>query len=172
MLYKSEGRRGRPNGRYRSQVDTQLLEYLAKVSLKYDVDSDKFFDSFLEAFKHGKSKCGKLSIGRRARRPDYAVFLITKGQEVVAQFRMSEHLLKEKTNPLKEFASRLLAMRKTTQEARSHSYKIGDLRAGMRHLNIKAQVLEASQPRQSQPDMASTLTWQTLLLPTKRELLR
>jgi replication factor A1 len=147
MLYRSSGRRGRPNGRYRPQVDTRLLEYLAKVSLKYEVDSDSFFNSFPKAFEHGKSKCGRLSIGCRVRKPDYAVFIITRDEKVVAQFRMSEHLLKETTNPLKGFTSRLLAMRKTTQDAKSHSSKIGGLRAGMRHLNIKAQVLEASQPR-------------------------
>lgn len=118
MLHRSKGRRGRPNGRYRSQVDSQLIDYLAEVSLKYKVDSEEFFNSFLKASEHEESECGELSIRCRLRRPEYAVFLITKDQEVVAQFPMSERLLKEKTNPLKEFTSRLSDMRKTTQAIR------------------------------------------------------
>jgi len=150
MRYKSENRRGRPNGRYRSQVDTQLLYYLAKVSMKYDIDPDNFFNSFLESYQRGKSKCGELSIECRVKKPECAVFLITKNLEVVAQFSMSEYILKEKIKPIKEFTSRLLDVRKTIREDTSNAsgnYKIRDLRAGMSHLNIKAQVLEVSQPR-------------------------
>jgi len=146
MRYKSEGRRGRPNGRHRSQADIRLLEYLAKVSMKYEVDSDKFFDSFLDASQHRKSKCGRLLIECRVREKDYTVFLITRDWEVVAQFCMPEYLLHEKTNPLKEFIFRLSPMRTLVQEAKSNSYRIGDLRTGMKHLNINAQVLEVSQP--------------------------
>ncbi len=39
-------------------------------------------------------------------------------------------------------------MKTLTQEAKSNSYKIGDLRTRMEHLNIKAEVLEVSQPIQ------------------------
>jgi len=148
MRYKLESRRGRPNGRYRSQADIQLLEYLAKVSMKYGVDSDKFYDSFLGASQHQESKCGKLSIECRMREQDYAIFLVTRNREVVGQFHMSEYLLNEKTNPLKEFTSRLSTMRTLAQRIESRSYKIGELRTGMKRLNIKAQVIEVSQPIQ------------------------
>ena len=39
-------------------------------------------------------------------------------------------------------------MKTLTQEAKSNSYKSGDLRTRMEHLNIKAEVLEVSQPIQ------------------------
>lgn len=61
---------------------------------------------------------------------------------------MSEYLLNEKTNPLKEFTGRLSSMRTLTQESKSNSIKIGDLRAGMKHLNLTAEVLKVSQPIQ------------------------
>ena len=115
MQYKLERRRGRSIGRYRSQADIQLLKYLAKVSMKYGVDSDKFFDSFLGASQHQESKCGKLLIECRVREQDYAIFLITRNREVVGQFHMSEYLLNEKTNRLKEFPSRLSTMRTLAQ---------------------------------------------------------
>jgi len=116
--------------------------------MKYGIDSDKLFDSLLIASQHQKSKCGKLSIECRVREKGYTIFLMTRDWEVVGQFRMPEYLLKEKTNLLKEFACRLSTMRTLAQEAESNSYKIGDLRTGMKRLNIKAEVLEVSQPVQ------------------------
>ena len=148
MRHKLGSYRGRPSGRYRSQADVRLLEYLAEVSMKYGVDSDNFFNSFLDAAQHQESKCGKLSIECRARERDYTIFLMTKDWGVVGQFHMPEYILKEKTNPLKEFTGGPSTVRTLTQEAKSNSNKIGDLRAGMEHLNIKAEVLEVSQPIQ------------------------
>jgi len=124
------------------------MEYLAKVSVKYGVDSNEFFNGFLDASQHQESKCGKLSIRCRVREQHYTVFLITRDWEVVTQFRMPEYLLNEKTNPLKEFACRLSTMRTLAQEAKSNSYKIGDLKTGMKRLKINAEVLEVSQPIQ------------------------
>jgi len=148
MRHKLDGGRGRFKGKYGSQADIQLMEYLAKVSMKYGVDPDKFFNSLLKVYQHRKSKCGKLSIECRLREKDYVIFLITRGWKVVGQFRMSEQLLNEKTNPLKEFVCRLSAMRTLAQGAKSQSYKIRDLKAGMRRLNINARVLKVSQPIQ------------------------
>jgi len=122
------------------------MEYLAKVSMKYGVDSDKFFNSFLDASQHQESECGKLSIKCRVREQHYTVFLIIRDWQVVAQFRMPKYLLNEKTNPLKEFTCRMPTMRTLAQEAKSNSHKIGDLRTGMKRLKINAEVLEVSQP--------------------------
>ena len=60
---------------------------------------------------------------------------------------MPEYLLNGKTNPLKEF-TRLLTKRTLTHEAQSNNHRIGNLKAGMRRLNIKAKVLEVSPPIQ------------------------
>jgi hypothetical protein len=146
MRRKTGSYRGRPTWRNHSQLDNRLLEYLAKVSMKYGVDSDRFFNCFLDAAQHQESKCGKLLIECRAREKDYAIFLITKDSEAVGQFHMSEYLLKGKANPLKEFTSRLSTMR--THEAQLNNYKIGNLKAGMKRLNLAAEVLEVSQPIQ------------------------
>jgi len=148
MRRKTGYYRGRPSGRNLSQLDIRLLEYLAEISIKYSVDSDRFFECFLDAAQHQESKCGKLSIECRAREKDYITFLIAKDREAIGQFHMSEYLLKRKTNPLKEFTRRLSTMRILTQEAKLKSYKIGDLRAGMKRLNLTAEVLKVSQPIQ------------------------
>jgi hypothetical protein len=148
MRYRSGDHRGRPSGSRLSQQNIQLLEYLAKVSLKYGINSDTFFECFLDAAQHQESKCGKLSIECRAREKDYAIFLITKDSEAVGQFHMSEYLLKGKTNPLKEFTVRLSSMRTLMQEVKPNNYMIRDLRAGMKHLNLAAEVVKVSQPIQ------------------------
>ncbi len=138
--------RGRPPGRYNSYDDIRLLEYLARISVKHKIDPGKFFRSFLDAFQHEEATCGELSIKCRVKTRDYAVFLITKGHKVVAQFPIREHIL-AKNNPLKEFAYRLSSIRNSAKEAKSNHYQIKDLRVGMRHVNMKARVLEVSQPR-------------------------
>ncbi len=148
MPHRLESYRGRPSKRNHSQLDIRLLEYLAEVSIKHGVDLNKFFNSFLDASQHQKSKCGKLSIECRAKEQNHTIFLVTKDWEVVGQFHVPEHLLKVKTNSLKEFTGRLLSMKTLAQETKSNSYKIGNLRAGMKRLNLTAKVLKVSQPIQ------------------------
>jgi len=82
----------------------------------------------------------------RVKTRDYAIFLITNSHKVVAQFPIPERIL-AKTNPLKEFTYRLSSIRNSAQEAKSNHYQIKDLRVGMKRVNIKARVLEVSQPR-------------------------
>ena len=138
--------RGRPPGRYHSYSDIRLLEYLAKISMKHGLDSGKFFNSFLDASQHQESTCGKLLIECRVRTRDYAIFLITSGPKVIAQFPIPQRIFKE-NNPLKEFTYGQQPMRNSVQEAKSNRYQIKDLRAGMKRVNVKARVLEVSQPR-------------------------
>jgi len=138
--------RGRPPGGYHSYDDMRLLEYLARISVKHEIDSGKFFSSFLDAFQHDEAACGELSIECRMKTRDHAIFLITNSHKVIAQFPIPERIL-AKTNPLKEFTYRLSSIRNSAQEAKSSHYQIKDLRVGMRRVNVKARVLEVSQPR-------------------------
>jgi hypothetical protein len=139
--------RGRPRGEFHSYDDIQLLEYLTKISVKHEIDSGKFFSSFLDAFEHDEATCGKLSIECRIKTRDYAIFLITNSHKVVAQFPIPEHIL-AKTNPLKEFTYRSPSfIGNSVQKTKSTHYQIKDLRVGMKRISIKARVLEVSQPR-------------------------
>jgi len=146
MRNKTWTTRGRPPGRFHSYDDIRLLEYLARISMKNEIDSGKFFSSFLDAFQHEKARCGELSIECRVKTRNHAIFLITESHKVVAQFPVPEHILAE-TNPLEEFTYRASFMRNPAQEAKSNRYQIKDLRVGMKRVNIKARVLEVSQPR-------------------------
>jgi len=59
---------------------------------------------------------------------------------------MPKHIL-AKTNSLKDFVHTMVPIRNLAQEAKSNRYQIKDLRVGMKRVNIKARVLEVSQPR-------------------------
>ncbi|MDH5663004.1 MAG: OB-fold nucleic acid binding domain-containing protein [Candidatus Bathyarchaeota archaeon] len=138
--------RGRPRGRYRSPADFGLLEYLALISMKHGVDSNDFFDSFVEAWKRQQSTCKSLLIECRKRTRDYAVFLITNSCEVVAQFPIPKHILEE-TSPLKEFAYAKASRRTIVERAKVEHLQIRDLKSGMKQINLKARVLEIPKPR-------------------------
>jgi replication factor A1 len=114
--------------------------------MKHEIDSGKFFSSFLDAFQHEEATCGELSIECRVKARDYAIFLITNSHKVVAQFPVPEYIL-SKPNPLKEFTYGSSFIRNSAQEAKPNQYRIKDLRVGMKRINIKARVLEVSQPR-------------------------
>jgi len=146
MRIKVSKRRGRPRGKYCSAADFRLLEYLALISMKYGTDSEKFFDSFVEAWKRQESTCESLSIKCRKKTRDYAVFLITNSFKVVAQFSIPKHILKE-TSPLKDFARPRASRRTILERAKVKHLRIADLKSGMDRINLKARVLEIPKPR-------------------------
>ena len=145
MRNKSWTARGRPPGGYHSYSDMRLLEYLARISVKHDIDSGKFFSSFLDAFQHVEATCGELSIECRVKKQDHAVFLITNTHKVVAQFPIPQRILAG-TNPLKEFINMPSSMKDYAKKAKSNC-KIKDLRVGMKQISMKARVLKVSQPK-------------------------
>ena len=96
--------RGRPRGRHHGIADFTALEYIDRIAIKYDLDLNILFSSFVEAWQSQESKCESLLIECRGKTKDYAIFLITKGFNVVAQFQIPNPILQE-TNPLKNFIS-------------------------------------------------------------------
>jgi hypothetical protein len=92
----------------------RLLEYLARFSAKHEIDSGKFFSSFLDAFQHEEAACGKLSIECRVKTQSHAIFLITDTQKIVAQFPIPTRIL-AKTNLLEDFTHKPSFMRNSDQ---------------------------------------------------------
>jgi len=128
MRIKVSKRRGRPRGKYCSAADFRLLEYLTLISMKYGIDSEKFFDSFVEAWKRQESRCESLSIKCRKKTRDNAVFLITNSFKVVAQFSIPKHILKE-PSPLKDFARPRASRRTILERAKVKHLRIADLKS-------------------------------------------
>jgi len=146
MQMKVSRERGRPRGRHHNLADFKTLEYLALISKKYGIDSNDFFNSFIEACERQESTCESLSIKCCKKTRDNAVFLITNGVKVVAQFPISKHILAE-TNPLKNFASTKTSMRKIADRVKIEHPKIRDLKLGMNRINLKAKVIEIPKPK-------------------------
>ena len=117
-------------------------EYLAFLSIKYEVDPDRLFYALISAWENQKSTCDKLSIKCRKKTRDAAVFLITNGHGVVAQFPIPKSFL-EQTNPIKMFKSTPLLGRSLIKRARRANHlQIRDLEAGMKQIDLKARVVK------------------------------
>jgi len=123
-------------------------EYLALLTVKYEVDADKFFNALISAGKNRKSKCGSLSIECRDKQNNKVIFLITQGSKVVAQFKIPEEFLLKRNNPIKEVQATYLSEKYSMRKGRtSQSFQIKDLRVGMKKVNLEAKVVEISKPK-------------------------
>ena len=123
-------------------------EYLALLTVKYDIDADKFFNALVSTWKNRKTKCGNLSIERRTKQNHNVIFLITQDSKVVAQFKIPEELLSKKKNPIKEAKYAYQSHRHTTNNRQApQPLQIKDLRVGMKKVNLKAKVTEISKPK-------------------------
>ncbi|MGQ9460280.1 MAG: OB-fold nucleic acid binding domain-containing protein [Candidatus Bathyarchaeaceae archaeon] len=146
MRMKVSRGRGRPRGKYRSLTDFRLLQYLTLISMKYGIDSEKLFNSFVEAWGRQQSACKGFLVECRKRTRDYAVFLITDSCKVVAQFPIPKYILEE-PSPLKEFACARSSRRIILERGKMKHLRIGDLKSGMNRINLKARVLKIPKPR-------------------------
>lgn len=123
-------------------------DYLALLSVKYDVYPGELFFALLSAGENQKATCGKLSIECRSRTEKQLVFLIREDSQVVGQFPVPVEFLSRPGNPLLEHMDTdLIRKRKAEKIAQPDSYTIRDLRAGMSHIHLNAAVLEVSAPK-------------------------
>ena len=123
-------------------------EYLALLTIKYNLDVDKFFNALISAWENRKSTCGNLSIECRTKQNRKAIFLITQGSKVVAQFKIPEEFLSKKKNPIKEIRKAYMDDRYSPNQTRAtQPLQIKDLRVGMKKVNLKAQIVEISKPK-------------------------
>ena len=122
-------------------------EYLALLTIKYEVDADKFFNALVSAGKNRKAECGTLSIECRSKQNNKAILLITQNSKVVAQFQIPEEFLSKHNNPIKEVKEAYMNDRYAIKKRKlPQSFQIKDLRVGMKRVNLKAKVLEVSKP--------------------------
>lgn len=78
---------------------------------------------------------------------DQAIFLITKDNKVVAQFRVSEEMLSKRDVSFDNWMNTSRIRKEIAKQNPSPSHaKIGDLRVGMKKVNLMADVLETSEP--------------------------
>ena len=122
-------------------------EYLAFLTVKYDLHPDILFCALLTAGEIGKATCGSLSVDCRGKIDGKIYYLIKGGPEVVAQFPVSDEFLAKQRNPIRNFMSSDMVQNYKPEQHEQHFYsQIEDLQVGKNHVNLKAEVLEVSQP--------------------------
>jgi replication factor A1 len=134
-------------GKLRNKVS--VGEYLAFLSIKYEVDPEELFQALISAWRNQRSKCEKLLITCRKKIRGKTIFLLTAGHKVVAQFPIPNNFLLEETNPISRSRNTDLIRRHLAKKASAtpHSVHIGDLRTGMKSINLRANVLEIPKPK-------------------------
>ena len=140
------------------QKKSTLGEHLALLSVKYSVYPNEVFQALVLARKNEKALCGNLTVEYRGKMKNETIFLITKNGDVVAQFRVDEQFLLRKDNPFESWMSTDKIRKKIAKQHTDSIYtEIKGLRAGMKRVNLKAQVLEIPKPSQVHTQFGNTV---------------
>ena len=125
-----------------------IIEHLAYLSVKHHVYLSELYRALVSAREIGKSTCGVLTIEYRGTINDQAVFLITKGSIVIAQFQVEEEFLLRKNISFESWLDTDKIRRQITkQNLRLDSTLIQNLRYGMKKVDLRAEVLEIEKPQ-------------------------
>jgi replication factor A1 len=130
--------RGRPKGR--SNLYEDPLKSIVPIAVKHDLDPKLLVNAFVEAWRNNDSKYGSLKINCRMVNEESAIFLVTKGSEVISQFPINLEALKSP-----EFFKNLIQhiqIPKPKKSKENKQMKISELRVGMKRVNVKAKIIE------------------------------
>jgi len=87
------------------------------------------------------------------------IFLITRDNDVVAQFRVSEEFLLHKDKPFESWMNTDKIKKKIAkQNTESITTVIRDLRPGLKHVNLAVQVLAVPKPAQVHTQFGNNVT--------------
>ncbi len=140
------------------QKKSSLGEHLALLSVKYNIYPTEVFQALTAARKKEKSTCGNLTVEYRGEVKGQAIFLIKKDNSAVAQFRVAEEFLLRKDNPFESWMNTDKIRKKIAKQNNQSNYTtIQNLRAGMKRINLKAQVLEIPKPAQVHTQFGNTV---------------
>ncbi|TRO57439.1 hypothetical protein E2P64_04885 [Candidatus Bathyarchaeota archaeon] len=135
--------RGRPTGQRQSMPEMTRLWYLIWISKKYNIETRKFFESFLDAWKHEKSSCKDMVIECRQKTEDAGVFLVTQNQKVVTQLRLTKATLKHMTEiDLEKIPWKESDVVSTINKLKPIDMKIKDVNSEVKWVNLKAKVVK------------------------------
>lgn len=140
------------------QKKSTLGEHLALLSVKYNVYPNEVFQAMVLARRNEKATCGNLAVEYRGKMKNETIFLITKNNDVVAQFRVEEQFLMRKDNPFETWMSTEKIKKKIAKQNTESIYTlVRDLRAGMKRVNLKADVIEIPKPAQVHTQFGNTV---------------
>jgi hypothetical protein len=129
--------------------------YLIRIFCKYGVDLKGLLECLWKAWKEGSSACGSIIVQLRMRGDDHGIFLIKRGEELVAQLRFEEEELKRMRRLKDSTLSSLVEAWKEKEyqkldkngERKSETLKIGELKPGLKGVGVRGKVVEKSEPK-------------------------
>lgn len=140
------------------QKKSTLGDHLALLSVKYNVYPNEVFNSLIEAKENGKSVCEDLKIEYRGQVKGEMIFLIKKDNDVVAQFKVDEEFLSRKDAVFENsMAADKIRKRIAKQNSETVFLQVRDLKTGMKHVNVRAQVIGLPKPSQVHTQFGNTV---------------
>jgi len=125
-----------------------IIEHLAFLSVKYNVYLSELYRALVSARVIGKSICGNLTIEFRGIINDQVIFLITRVNIVVAQFRVADEFLLRKNISFERWLDTDKIRRQVSKQNIGLDFmSIQNLRLGMKKVNLKAEVLDINVPK-------------------------
>ncbi len=127
--------------------------------MKHNVYLAELFQSLVSARETGESACMDLTITYRGSINNEAIFLITKSNKVLVQFRAAEEFLLRKDIPFESWMDTdKIRLQMSKQNPTSRSTLVQNLRHGMKKINIEAEVLETQKPQLVHTQYGNTVT--------------
>lgn len=125
-----------------------IIEHLAFISVKHGVQLSELFHALVTAREHETATCETLSVEYRGNVRQEEIFLITKGSDVIAQFRIDKEYLLRKDVGMENWMNTDKIRRQLAKQicGPNISTMIRDLRHGMKKVNVEAKVLETPKP--------------------------
>lgn len=143
-----EPNRGRP--KRKSNLYGAPLKSIVPMAEKHDLNPKLLVEAFVESWRKKTSQCGSLTIRCRLMNQDSAIFLVTHEGKAVSQFPIKLEAL-EDPNSFKSCLENIPIPNYTKNETEQKQKKIGDLRYGMKRIDLKAKIIEV-------PPMKAVLT--------------
>lgn len=124
-----------------------LEDQLAFISARHNVYPTELFAALVQAKEQGKAAVEDLMVEYRGEVNDQAIFLITKSNKVIAQFRVSQETLQNRDISFDNSMDTNRIRKEIAKQNPAPSHlKVENLRVGMKKINLTAEVLETSEP--------------------------
>ena len=148
MLFQDISGKQLSEGENLNRKKTTIMEYLAFLSVKQGIYLSELYQAIVAAREKGKNKCQNLLVEYRCSVKNEAVFLITKDDKVIAQFRVAEEFLRTRDICFEKWMDTDKIRRQMNRQNTSpkQSTLVQDLRHGMKKVNLEAKVLETPTP--------------------------
>ena len=146
-----------------------VIDNLAFVSVKHEVALVDLYHALEIAKRKGKAKCAELSIEYRGNVKDEAIFLITKNDKVVMQFKVEEEFLYRKDLHFEKWLDTDRIQRQMAKQnlASPLCMLIQNLRHGMKKVSLEAEVLKTEKAQSVRTQFGSNITLTNILIGDK-----